>query len=96
MVARVYLDKITAEALATVLREMFDEVKLDHSNFVVGETLKGILIDWFDTQLKALRVVIGDEIVDNVTKGCQVCTLYTTICTCISDPTLPLALHCYP
>ena len=68
-VARVYLDKITAEALATVLREMFDQVKLDHSNFIVGETLKGILVDWSDTQLKALRVVLGDKIVDNVTKG---------------------------
>ena len=83
VVARVYLDKITAEALTTVLREVFDQVKLDHSSFIVGETLKDILVDWSDTQLKALRAVLGDEIVDKVTKGCQVCTIiYISLYVC--------------
>ena len=40
--------------------------------FKVGETLKGIIIDWSDTESKGLREVIGEETAELVLKGCSV------------------------
>ena len=43
-----------------------------HSNFKVGESLKGIIIDWSDTEAKGLRELLGDNVADKVLKGCNV------------------------
>jgi len=32
---------------------------VNHSHFKVGETLKGVVMDWSDTEAKGLREVIG-------------------------------------
>ena len=41
-------------------------------SFKVGKTLKGIILDWSDAQLSGLRSVVGDQVVSDIVKGCQV------------------------
>ena len=51
---------------------MFHTCQSYHSNFKVGESLKGIIIDWSDTEAKGLRELLGDNVADKVLKGCNV------------------------
>ena len=51
-------------------RALFHKVKKAHPEFVVGETLKGMLADWSDTQLKGLEGAVRDDTVKKVMKGC--------------------------
>ena len=51
---------------------MFHTCQSYHSNFKVGESLKGIIIDWSDTEAKGLHELLGDNVADKVLKGCDV------------------------
>ena len=54
--ARIRLNKLDAVAYATCFGALFQKVKELHPDFVVGETLVGILADWSDTQVKGLKM----------------------------------------
>ena len=73
IVARVRLNKLDATAYSTCFSALFRKVKELHPEFDVGKMLQGILADWSDTQLKGLEDAIGEENVNKVMKGCQVC-----------------------
>ena len=45
---------------------------VNHSHFKVGETLKGVVMDWSDTEAKGLREVIGAEMAERILRGCNV------------------------
>ena len=51
---------------------MFHTCHNDHPQFKVGDSLKGIIVDWSDTEAKGLREVVGDMTADKVLKGCNV------------------------
>ena len=51
---------------------MFETCHKEHRNFKVGESLKGIIVDWSDTEAKGLREVIGEDAADIVLKDCNV------------------------
>ena len=51
---------------------MFQVCQKDYQNFKVGNTLRGIVIDWSDTEAKGLREVVGDKTADSILKGCNV------------------------
>ena len=70
--ACIRLNKLDAVAYATSFGVLFQKVKELHPQFVVNETLVGILADWSDTQLKGLEDTIGRETVSRVMKECQV------------------------
>ena len=72
--ARVRLNKLDSKAYEQAFRATFDQVKEDHPEFMVGQTLKGIVLDWSDTQQKGLEKAVGKDIANSVVKGCQVCT----------------------
>lgn len=72
VVARIRLNKLDAAAYTTCFNALFQKVKELHPDFVVGESLLGILADWSDTQIKGLEGAIGKETVTKVMKGCQV------------------------
>ena len=55
-----------------VFELMFQFCHKDHPKFKVGDTLRGIIVDWSNTEAKGLREAIGDKIADSVLKGCNV------------------------
>ena len=65
-------NKESSELYCLVFKLMFDTCQQEHSHFKVGETLKGIIVDWSDTESKGLREVIGEETAELVLKGCSV------------------------
>ncbi len=71
--ARARLNKLDAQAYAEVFRAVFAQVKADHPEFTVGESLKGIVLDWSHAQQKGLEGAIGKGVAKSVVKGCQVC-----------------------
>ena len=72
VVARVRMNKLDASAYKQAFESIFTHVKKLHPIFDVGKTLKGIIADWSDTQLKGLQEAIGEEKTNQVIKGCQV------------------------
>ena len=47
---------------------MYHTCKSYHSNFKVGESLNGIIIDWSDTEAKGLHELLGENVADKVFK----------------------------
>lgn len=85
VVARVRMNKLDASAYKCAFEAIFGQVKKRHPEFGVGKSLKGIITDWSDTQLKGLQSVIGEDKTSQVVKGCQVMNLLSmtnqyTIC----------------
>lgn len=70
--ARVRMNKLDALAYRDVFDAIFSQVKKKCPSFSVGETLKGIVADWSDTQLNGLKSSVGVEVANRVMKGCQV------------------------
>ena len=65
-------NKESPEFYQLAFKLMFDTCHKEHSNFKVGESLKGIIVDWSDTEAKGLREVIGEDTTELVFKGCNV------------------------
>lgn len=65
------MSKLDAEAYASAFQAIFRCVKKLHPHFGVGKTLKGIVTDWSDAQLRGLHSAIGKE-ASKLVKGCQV------------------------
>ena len=72
VVARMRGNKEDTNFYKKAFELMFHYCRKDHPKFNVGDTLKGIIVDWSDTETKGLREVVGDKIADSVLKGCNV------------------------
>ena len=72
VVARMRGNKESSEFYRLAFKLMFETCHKEHRNFKVGESLKGIIVDWSDTEAKGLREVIGEDTTDLVLKGCNV------------------------
>ena len=72
IVARMRGNKEPSEFYRLAFKLMFDTCQRDHPNFKVGESLKGIIVDWSNTKAKGLREVVGEDTVECVLKGCNV------------------------
>jgi len=72
VVARMRGNKESSKFYHLAFKLMFDTCHQEHSHFKVGESLKGIIVDWSDTESKGLREVIGEETAELVLKGCSV------------------------
>ena len=70
VVARALTNRITQEAYEHIFRRMFEGVQSRHSAFKAGVSLRGIVVDWSDTQRSALGAVLSEEIA--LCKGCKV------------------------
>ena len=71
-VARVRSNEEDANFYSVAFKAVFDQCKEDHKEFGVGKTLKGIILDWSDTERKGLQLAIGEELCDKLLIGCQV------------------------
>ena len=47
-------------------------MKKTHPEFAIGNSMKGIITDWSDTQLKGIQAAIGEGNANQIVKGCQV------------------------
>ena len=57
---------------ASAFNAAFDQCREDHKEFVVGKTLKGIVLDWSDTERVGLEITIGKDLSETLTGGCHV------------------------
>ena len=71
VVARMRANKEDAEFYKTAFQLMFQTC---HSDFPFN-SLKGIIVDWSDTETKGLREAIGEKVSDCLLRGCNVATL---------------------
>ena len=53
-------NKEDAEFYKTAFTQMFHTCKKDYPQFKPEKNLKGIIIDWSDTETKSLRQAIGE------------------------------------
>ena len=65
------MSKLSPDAYNAAFTAIFRSVKSLHPKFV-GKTLKAIISDWFDTQLRGLQMFVGEETASTLVKGCQV------------------------
>ena len=70
--ARVRLETLTAEAYAICFKAIFTTVRKSHPEFEVRDSLKGVVIDWSDTQMAVLETAVGKETASLIAKGCKV------------------------
>ena len=61
VVARTRMTSESAEAYQLVFDKIFSLCRARHPNFVVHETIKGIVIKWSAAEMKGLKLAIGDE-----------------------------------
>ena len=65
-------NKESSEFYWLAFKLMLETCHQEHPNFKVGESLKGIIVDWSDTEAKGLREVIDEDTTELVLKGCNV------------------------
>ena len=70
VVARVRMDK-GAKGYGLAYK-MYDKCSADYSNFEIGNSLKGVVLDWSDAEVAGLRAAIGEDLTRKLLKGCQV------------------------
>ena len=51
---------------------MFENCSAEYSEFEVGKSLKGVVIDWSDAEVAGLRGAIGEDLARKLLKGCKV------------------------
>ena len=71
-VARIRSNKEDSEFYANAFKAVFKQCQQDHKEFAVGKTLKGIVMDWSDTERSGLQNAIGKELCDKLIIGCRV------------------------
>ena len=72
VVARMRTNKESLLFYKVAFTAMFRTCHEKYPNFKVGETLKGIIMDWSDAEAKGLREAVGDGIAENILRGCNV------------------------
>ena len=63
--------KENSDLYATAFREIFNQCQEGNKDFKVAN-LKGIVLDWSDTERKGLELAIGKNIAERLMIGCLV------------------------
>ena len=66
------MSKLSSDAYSAAFTAIFRSVKSLYPKFDIGKTLKAIISDWSDTQLRRLQMAVGEETASMLVKGCQV------------------------
>ena len=72
ILARLHCDKENTEMFHKAFKIMFATCKQDHPDFSLGKTLKGIVLDWSDSEREGIEQAIGKDLAGQLLKGCQV------------------------
>ena len=72
VVARMRANKEDTEFYRTAFSLMFQTCHTDFPQFKIESSLKGIIVDWSDTETKGLREAVGEELADSLLRGCNV------------------------
>ena len=72
VVARIPSNKEDTEFYKNAFTLMFQTCKKDYPRFKLENNLKGIIVDWSDTETKGLREAIGEDTADRLLRGCNV------------------------
>ena len=63
--ARIRSNKEDSEFYANAFEAVFKQCQQDHKEFAVGKTLKGIVMDWSDTERSGLQMQLKKSYVIN-------------------------------
>ena len=72
VVARIQLDVQNSAGYAQCFKKLFEKCKSSRTDFELGMTLQGMVIEWSDAEIKGLRSNVGKEMADKLLKGCKV------------------------
>ena len=72
VVARLRLDKQSAESYALAFKKIFNKCASACQDFKLGATLLGVVTDWSDAEISGLKIVVGKSMADTLLKGCKV------------------------
>ena len=72
VVSRVRMDKQDGNAYALAFSKTFKKCKADHPDFEPGKTLKGVVVDWSDAEIKGLSQAVGQDMAIELLKGCAI------------------------
>ena len=72
VVTRIRFNKEDAEFYKNAFTLMFQTCKKNYPRFKLENNLKGIIVDWSDTETKGRRQAIGEDIADRLLRGCNV------------------------
>ena len=71
-VARVRTNKEDSEFYATAFKAIFSQCHEDFKGFNVAKNLRGIVLDWSDTERKGLELAVGKDTAEKLMIGCLV------------------------
>ena len=72
IVSRVRMTKQDASAYCLAYSKTFNRCKYSNSNFKLGTSLLGVVVDWSDAEIKGLGSAVGKELVISLLRGCRV------------------------
>ena len=72
VIARIRLNKQTANAYALAFKKVFERCSSINKDFRPGSTLLGVLIDWSDAEISGLKQAVGKDVGESLLKGCRV------------------------
>ena len=72
VVSHVRMDKQDGNAYALAFSKTFQKCKVDHPDFEPGKTLKGVVVDWSDAEIKGLSQTVGQDMAIELLKGCAI------------------------
>lgn len=72
VVARMRANKENSDFYKKAFELMFQFCHKEYPQFQLDKTLKGIIVDWSDTERKGLKDTIGENMADKVLRGCNV------------------------
>ena len=83
VVARLRLNAQTAFAYALAFKKVFEKCKRFNKEFELGSTFQGIVTDWSHAKISGLRMAIGKDLAEKLSKDCKVHWL--TSCQVVND-----------
>ena len=66
------MDKLNSAAYCLAFKKIFEKCEACNSQFLDGDSLTGIVVDWSDAQINGLHLAIGKEKAEKLLKGCKV------------------------
>ena len=72
VIARLRLDKQSAESYALAFKKLFSKCASTCQDFELGSTLLGVVTDWSDAEISGLKMAVGKKMAESLLKGCKV------------------------
>ena len=72
VIGRIHMNKQDSCAYALAFKKLLSKCQTDNPEYVLGQSLVGLVVDWSDAQIKGLQEAIGKTTAEHLLHGCKV------------------------